>query len=1001
MFLFGKQYLFGQNINGFVIPISKDIASSLSFHSEVTGWRFAEKTYPYKISTLDVKTIMIETSQDVSGSYNFFVEEGGRRHHFILVFKDKNDVDPSERDKDYSDLKQLSKDIQASNNTLTASKTIQPAQSNTTPDVVQKTTAQDAAPTNQISNTTNSTSTSNSTTDSKYALLDAAEKAKNNKNYKDAIAKYQQVLQIDPGNSFAATGLQEVNKLISDASGQQYSNAILKANNAYTDSRYDEALKYYNDALAMQPNDVYSKNQIELIQKKQVAAKIEAVNRQSDSLFNSYINAGDKALSTKSYDEAMISYNEALKIKPGDVFANGKMNAVKQKKYDDSVAAIQKTQDALYTSYLNSGNKAMQEKLYNEARMAYKEALKVKPNDLVATSKINSIDNQIESDSIESARNKNQGLHDNFIKSGDEAFKQKSYDVAKSDYNEALKIIPDDKHAKDQIKSIDDALDNIRIKQQKDLEAQKGVEQQKKYTDLITTADNYYNSEMYAEAKSKYAEALLVNSTDTYSKNKITGIDNIFAQQKEKHKQDSLNSIKYTSIIIKADKDFDSKNYTSAQAGYQNALKLKSDDQYAKDKLAQIQTAFQEVGARSQAIKDSITKAAEVNKEYSVAVVKAKTAYNKNDYVMARGFYVSANSLKPDEAEPKNKIADIDNKLNTIMALQEQKANYDSVITLGETALIDSDYNGAIQQFSQALTYNQQDDGYANKQIKYAKYQIALKDSLTNLITKKEEQRKNVDSVMAFYTKGKDDLKVLNYQDALISYKQFVNGVEYIGSTSSQYNFESLEKFSKSKINDIQAYLARPKDTTVRKLPDIKTLPSYSIITYHNEKDPKLNFVYNKYPDISFEQSPPNQLFDSISDYGQENKLISKDVMSSTPKTIAEGVSDGINLICQNIVFIGSKTYLKFMIQNTNDSEYITGSMLLTLKIQDGKSIRMLPSYVAGYPIVLAKKEKVIVYVTKTKTISDNDNLSFELSNRLNASKVIVNIPGSAYNHVK
>ena len=1001
-FLFIVQTLFAQNINGFEIYISKNAMTSMEFHSEVTYHSFVEKNSPYNIATLDSKSIMLNSTVSVDKPYHLILEEGGRKHKFTIIYKE--DLDISQQDWDFSDLKQLDNEIKDFKPSNPSSQNNAVAINNQSQNILP--TIQNANNTQPVNPATvNSKPTiadaNNKLTDNKYELLDAAEKSKNNKNYQDAISKYQQVLKLDPGNSYAVTGIQDVNNLIKHETGQQYSNIILKANNAYADNRYDEALKYYNDALAVQPDDEYAKNQFELIQKKQASAKIEEANRQKDSLFINYINAGDKALLNKSYDEASINYNEALKIKPDDSFAKSKVATAKQKKYDDSVYAVQTASKALYTSFIKTGDKAMKEKSYNEARLAYNKAMQVKPNDASTISKISSIDKQMVADSVLAERSKNQGLHDAFIKSGDDAFKQKSYDVAKSDYNEALKLISDDKHATGQIKNIDNAIEGIKIQQQKDLEIQKDIEQQKKFTDLITNADNYYNSGMYAEAKNKYAEALSLNSKDTYSKNKISNINDIFAHQQEKQKEDSLNSIKYTALILKADKDFDNKNYTGAQTGYQTALKLKSEDQYTKDKLTQIQTSMQEMVARNQSIKDSITKVAAVSKEYNEIILKAKAAYSKNDYVMSRGFYTAANSLKPAEAEPKNQIADIDSKLSAIAVLQKQKDDYDSVSTLGATALIDSDYNGAIHQFTQVLTYNQQDDGYANKQIKYAKYQLTLKDSLSSLATKTEIQHKNVDSVMMLYTKGKNDLKVLDYQNAILDFQQFVNGIDYLGSTPGPYNFTSLKKFSKSKISDIQAYLAKPKDTTVHRLPDLKNLPTYSIITYHNEKDPKLNFIYIKYPDINFEQSPDNQRFDSISDYGQENRLIGKEVMSANPTTIAESISNGINLICQNVVFIGSKVYLKFLIQNTNAAEYLTGSMLLTLKTQDGKAIQMLPNYVAGYPIILPKKEKVIVYVTKAKTVSDNDSLIFDLADRLSNAKVSVTIPGSAYNHSK
>ncbi|MEP6597586.1 MAG: hypothetical protein ABJA71_16650, partial [Ginsengibacter sp.] len=101
------QNLFAQNINGFEIPVSKDKVSSITFHDEVKGYNFGEKNPPYKVSTLGKEAIMIQTSQEVKGLYTLNVLEGGRKHKFIISYKEE--IDLSEQDKDFSDLKQLIK----------------------------------------------------------------------------------------------------------------------------------------------------------------------------------------------------------------------------------------------------------------------------------------------------------------------------------------------------------------------------------------------------------------------------------------------------------------------------------------------------------------------------------------------------------------------------------------------------------------------------------------------------------------------------------------------------------------------------------------------------------------------------------------------------------------------------------------------------------------------------------------------------------------------------
>jgi tetratricopeptide (TPR) repeat protein len=510
---------------------------------------------------------------------------------------------------------------------------------------------------------------------------------------------------------------------------------------------------------------------------------------------------------------------------------------------------------------------------------------------------------------------------------------------------------------------------------------------------------------MYAEAKDMYTQALAINSKDQYSKNQILQINNLVTQQNDKQKQDSLNNIKYTAAILKADQYFNDKDFANAKTSYSTALKYKADDEYVKERLSEIDAAVQETAVRSQAIKDSLAKDNEDTKKYNALIVKARAAYSKNDFVMARGFYVSANALKPNETEPVNKISAIDDTLNVVAAQKQMRGMSDSLITIAEIALADSDYAVSVERFNDALKLNPADPDYINKQIIYAKYQLKRQEDLNNQTKKTEEQQKKLDDAINLYTQGKAAVNTRNYDSALIYLQQFLNVTDTLGFTSDEYDLSSLIKYSKSKVSDIKSYLERqknlPKDTAIHKLPDVSTLPGKTIITYYNPKDPKLEPIYKKYPDIDFTRAPDEQRFDSISDYSIENKLISKNVMTAASIDISENSNSGIKLICQNIVFIGQKVYIKLMLQNAAAPEFLTGNMQLIQKLQDGSSIKLLPNYIAGYPIILTNQQKIIVYVTKAKEISDNDSLDFEVADRLNQIKISVTIPGSIYNQEK
>ena len=106
-------FLSAQNISGYEIPVSQRLTTALSFNASVTDFRITERNSPYALSRLDAKSIKIETLHQTNTPYNLIVIEGGRKHEFILVYKE--DVDFSKQVQDFSNLnivKQIADSLQ-------------------------------------------------------------------------------------------------------------------------------------------------------------------------------------------------------------------------------------------------------------------------------------------------------------------------------------------------------------------------------------------------------------------------------------------------------------------------------------------------------------------------------------------------------------------------------------------------------------------------------------------------------------------------------------------------------------------------------------------------------------------------------------------------------------------------------------------------------------------------------------------------------------------------
>lgn len=785
----------------------------------------------------------------------------------------------------------------------------------------------------------------------------------------------------------------------------KYEDLVRRANNAFTSSRYDDALKFYTAALALKPDDIYLNTQVQVIQKNIETAKVGEEKRRRDSSFQSYINAGDKTLNDKQYNAARIAYLEALKIKPNDATALERLEKLDENIATDSLRIVQQKKEELYAGYVTLGDTAMGKKSYDAARAAYNQALLIKPGDAVTASKLQALNQQVITDSINAVNKKNAALYTAYISSADKAFAEKNYGVAKPGYDSALLIKPGDIYAGSQLKKIDNIFAEQQRQAQLAIEQQKNQALQKQYNELVGKADEAYGSENYNDALEYYAKALSINKNDQYSTTKITQVKKAIEQKQLKLKQDSLNNIKYTVAIKKADDAYAIKDYTSAKSLYNAALAFKTNDEYTHTRIAETERILTEEAIKKQAEKDSINKVNEINKKYTALIADAQKSYNEKDYTTARIMFSEAAGLKPNETEAPDKIALIDSELAEIAQKQMIQNKADSLIVNGEIAMATQLYPLALDNFKAAMALNIADQQYyLQRQVSYIQDQLNILEKQRQVETLKQ----HFDSAMSAYEKGKEALKYKdNYDEVLYYYKKYLDIVGNMDSTTleqSQYNLVNITKYVRTAITNIHDEQERKsvavinKDTLRAKSPVAYAYYAPAIY-YPNPKDPALGYVYRKYPDINFFSSPTDQKFDSLLNFNVQSNLISREIMSLKPELELADSSNGVKLICQNIHLKQNNVYLKFLVQNYDSTEFLTGKMLLSYKPRGSKdSVKFYPNYVASYPIILGGRQKVLVYVARLTTITDEENLKFEMVDRLDKLKLAVTIPGAAYN---
>jgi tetratricopeptide (TPR) repeat protein len=587
-------------------------------------------------------------------------------------------------------------------------------------------------------------------------LLFDADKAFESGQLEPAKEKYKEILQLDADNSNAKKQLAAVDAMLDEKtktaqkkSDETFNALVQKANTAFSSKKYEEALMAYLEAQKLRPDDAYLKSQVILMNKKTEEEKLAETNRKKDSLYNGYLADADKALYDKIYEEAINKYNQALVVKPGDAVATGRLKTAENMKAGFEQKTENEKMEALYRSNIDAADKAYLDKAYEEAKLAYMKALNTKQND---------------------------------------------------------------KYALDQLKKIDKALES---EEEQRIKEQKNKETAELYASIIRFADSAFSMQIWDVAKDAYVKSLQLIDKP-YARQQIAAADQkinatkkaqfAINQQKEK---DSIAAEKYNALIKKADSDFDQQQYNTARDQYKKALNIKY-DQYAAGRLADTEKILADILARTEAEKESIAKEKEAIKKYNILIAKAKVAYINNDYVIAQQAYTEASELKPAEEEPKHMLADINHKLASMMQAKDIQDKYDSLTSKADLAIANNDYNAALEGYKEALLIKPGEAYYLQKQINFLQRQLTVKDSIIVEEKKAEDRRQRFKEGMDAYNKGRSYLKEMKYEDALSAFQKFLDLIpDTLGLNTNQYNQQGLIDFAKSKVKDLRDYLLR------------------------------------------------------------------------------------------------------------------------------------------------------------------------------------------------
>ena len=513
------------------------------------------------------------------------------------------------------------------------------------------------------------------------------------KEYAVAKTQYTAALALKPSEQYPKDKLAEVEKALAEIAAAnkgkeleaKYTAAIAKGDAAFTAKTYAAAKTAYNEALTYKPSEQYPKDkvaEIETLLAGDAAEKARlAKEKELQAKYNAAIAKGDAALKAKTYAAAKTAYNEALAVKPGEQYPTDKLSEIDS--LMDAAASEKDRQavEAKYKSAIAKGDAALKAKTYAAAKTAYNEALAVKPGEQYPTDKLSEIDALMDAAASEKDRQAIDAKYKSAIAKGDAALKAKTYEAAKTAYNDALGIKSAEQYPKDKLAEIEKILAELANKDAA------GKQLNEKYLAAVAKGDAALASKDYDGAKAAYNEALGLKSAEKYPKDKIASIDAMLAKEAGAKELEE----KYKAAVTKGDADFTAKDYAAAKTAYSEASTLKPSEQYPKDQLVKVNAALGDI-AKTQA----------VQAKYDAAVVKADGILAKKDYNNAILAYKEAQAIKPNEPYPGNKISEINSIVDGLAKAKAKDAEYQEIIAKGDKLFELKDYKSAKNKYLDA-----------------------------------------------------------------------------------------------------------------------------------------------------------------------------------------------------------------------------------------------------------------------------------------------------------
>ena len=393
------------------------------------------------------------------------------------------------------------------------------------------------------------------------------------KKYEEAKGFYEQALLIKQTEKHPNDRLMEIEGILNAQKSanlanaqldEEYKNLITAADALKNQKKYEEAIARYKEALSKKPEQ-YPKDQIEALEE---ALENQQKAAENQAKYTEAMRIADVFYKQQSWDAAKGKYTEALKYKAGDPVATAKLKEIDGKMGEQKVQQEKKKQ---YDDAVAEGEALMGKEKWAEAKAKFTEALTYEASSTYVKSKIAEVDAKLAE--IEKEKAKNEQIK-KLIEEGNTALASKQTAVAKTKFEDVLKLDAENNTAKTKLAEIEKILADEKANAEKIAQAKQ----------LVAEGDALAKSGKNAEAKSKYQDALAL-VPDPAVEAKIDALNDKLTEEAKK----AETKARIEKLLGEGDVALNSSDFTTAKQKFEEVLTIDVANATAKQKLLEVQ----------------------------------------------------------------------------------------------------------------------------------------------------------------------------------------------------------------------------------------------------------------------------------------------------------------------------------------------------------------------------------------------------------------------------